>query len=928
MRAVRHAGGEHAVKHLLFVLAALIMALSALPARAQNVGSITGHVYDATGVPLQGVKVTATSDTQIGGPRNVYTDEEGFFRLVGLNPGRFTLRTDAPKLKTVVQENVRVTLGGTTDVDLILEVETEIEEVKVVERAPVVNVNRTAVGESFDADFLNELPLTSRDYQGAALLTPGVVDTSRTGNPNVRGGTFFNNNYQVDGFDTTDPVTHTFGQNFSFNAISALEVQTAGHGAENAAVAGGIINLNTKSGSNRFEFEVTADYEDQNMQFFRDARDLNRRQRFVQTSVNFGGPIVKDRIWYYVSIQGTNGVSQLPRDPVFNDHPPFSVLGLDGFAKVTWQLTPRNKLEIKGAISPAEFRNRLQSYLVEAEAEARSLQRSEFIGLQWHSLLRDNLFFVTRAGYQQVSFDQGPMLCLDDPDACAHTAGEVDVLTGIRRRNFTRQTRDHRKTFQLSGHIEYFKDTKRFGYHDVKLGWKFMSMTNPWATAVPGDAVFYNRGTEPFAREEICANDPKLSNGECRSGWLRSNVQGSTTSVFLQDAWKPTRYVMITPGVAVHTGSSENDRGTAVTEIFALTPHLSASWDATHDGKTVLRASFNGYADTGFLALARFTARGLYEKQCFWDADAKAYVGNCRAQGGNTGVTVGLPCGPDGTNPDGTSCRTPLRAPRVWEYTIGGEREVVTGIGLGVDVIYRRFINQWEDAETNANWNRGGTDLLRGANFKTGRSEFVFDLQTPDASHRRYRAVQLYAHKREGRAKFRLSYNWQRYEGTADEDFVTMFLDNPGQARYYYGPLMGDYRHDIRAQTTFQLRRWVSVGASYQFMSGGPYNRYFFDPIYGSFSALGTRRGYDSQGTINPDDDVPLRLPDLSMLNLQVRVNLKSVINQSVEIFGDLFNLLALRTPTGVIETDGPFFGRPAGRQLPTRLRMGMRYRW
>jgi len=101
-----------------------------------------------------------------------------------------------------------------------------------VQKRPLIDTTNPVVGETFDAEFLDQLPLAQRDYQGVATLVPGVVDSTGTGNPSIMGGAYFNNTYKVDGFDTTDPVTHTFGQNFSFNAMAAEQVQTAAFGVE------------------------------------------------------------------------------------------------------------------------------------------------------------------------------------------------------------------------------------------------------------------------------------------------------------------------------------------------------------------------------------------------------------------------------------------------------------------------------------------------------------------------------------------------------------------------------------------------------------------------------------------------------------------------------------------------------------------------
>jgi hypothetical protein len=161
-----------------------------------------------------------------------------------------------------------------------------------------------------------------------------------------------------------------------------------------------------------------------------------------------------------------------------------------------------------------------------------------------------------------------------------------------------------------------------------------------------------------------------------------------------------------------------------------------------------------------------------------------------------------------------------------------------------------------------------------------------------------------------------------------DSSFASFFLDNPGQNQYFYGPLADDSRHDVRAQASYQLTSWFSVGGSYAFFSGGPYNRFHFDPVYGSFSRFQAHRGNDSNGTLNPDDDQPLRLPDLSQLSLQVRANLEPLIKQRLEIWADALNLLALRTTTSVVQQDGPFFGQQTDRLQPMRVRLGLRYRF
>jgi hypothetical protein len=915
------------------LLHALVAALLVAPgaAFAQTVGTLVGHVYDQSGTPLKGVKVVLTSPTQIGGAKTTNTDAEGTFRFPALTPGFFTITVSAPKLKTLVQQNVKVLAVTTTEVDLVMEVESAEEQVRIVQKAPPVNTTDARVGENFDQDFVNNLPVSSRTFQGVAALTPGVSDGG-DGNPNIRGGARFNNNFTVDGFQTSDPVTHTFTENFTFIAMNQLQVRTASFGAEHSDTLGGGVNIVTKSGSNRFEGDAVFTYEDHNMRFFKDARDIGTH-RLMVAELALGGPILKDRLWFFASAQGVSNISTLPRDPILGAHPSFNVIGFTGTFKLTYQLGTRHKIEFNTRYEPGDFNNILQSPLVEPEAEARQYQATRFFGLEWHSILTDELVLSMRAGINQNNVNVEPQSCRWDRANCANVPGIIDIGSGILRQNYTSQSRTLRQTVQFAGAVEWFKETRRFGSHHLRFGGRAQFDRSESAETTPGDAIERVITTgmmepERVSREETCSTDPKNLNGVCNHNWLYSDIGARKFLVFLSEAWKPTRYLTLKPEVAMHITNSRNDKGKLVTDALAFTPHLSVAWDPTKDGRTVIRGSFNNYLDHGFLALASFTSRALFQKRCNWDPQAMAYIRDCTSEGGDSGTTVGLPCGPDGLNPDGTRCDTKLRLPRVWEYTIGAEREIVTGVTLGLDYIYRKFVHQWEDLETNAVWNRAGTGLERSGMWKTGRAQFIFDLETPDEARRVYHSVTVAARKREGVLKMLLSYTWTKYEGTDDSSIASLYLDNPGQSQFWYGPMSTDRRHDVRAQFTYMLTNYASLGVIYQYLSGGPYNRRYYDPTFQAFSAFRTRRGYDTRGTLSLDDDVPLRHADINSLDVQARMSLFPFIRQYVDIFFDLQNLLGLRTTTSVIEQDGPFFARPVGRMPPMNARLGLQYRF
>src|SRR4051812_26644289 len=227
----------------------VMVALAAAPALAQDgaSGTLVGSVVDETGHPRGGVRTSAASHTQIGGARGTRSGADGTFRLVGLSPGAFEVTAAAPRLKTVVHKGVAVGVTAPTSIDVVMEAESGVEEGAVVDRPPVVSTASAALKQVLDEEFVDNLP---SDFKlGAesviANAVPGVVQASlRTAR--VRGGGTSQTAILVEGFDMV-------GQRSTLKGMAAIEVSTAGYGAEYATVPGGVINMVTKSGSNRFE---------------------------------------------------------------------------------------------------------------------------------------------------------------------------------------------------------------------------------------------------------------------------------------------------------------------------------------------------------------------------------------------------------------------------------------------------------------------------------------------------------------------------------------------------------------------------------------------------------------------------------------------------------------------------------------------------
>jgi len=905
--------------------------LHSAPAAAQggDSGSIVGYVFDQTGAPIKGVKINADSPTQIGGTKVAYTNDEGFFRIVGLLPGTFQVSTTAPKLRTVIQKDVRVGLNAAAEINVVMEVQTQTEEIKVVEKAQIVSTTTANVKEVFDFDFLDSLPVFAPNTMLGMVVeaTPGANRNAPPGNAiRVAGAGQFQRRDKVEGFEMWGVVVPP-------SSMAAVEFQTAGYGADNADAAGGVINLTSKSGSNKFLFDVTGRFEDNNLRFFTDGTDVESRSFNYYLNPSFSGPIIKDRLWFYAN--GDVRTSIAERDRIFNstlgDPPPRTVLTARSSLKLTWQVTPRNKLSSFTSFNSDDIRQNGDVGRDEQDAFSTTQNRNVFSGVIWEALLSDTVFLRSQVGFQQRWQEIGPQRCFSDPEQCDDIPQiRQSTPRDLRFGNFDVHSQTVSRSVEVVNQIEWFLHSKVLGEHSLKARSRFFGELQEVAESTPGDGYIEFNGTTPARQFTFFANDPRLE--EARYGWFIRGTSALTTVHSVQDAMRLTRRLTFTPGLAFTTASAANVGKATAIDNRALTAHLSAAWDATHDGRTVVRGSFNQYVGVDALRMAAFQGGTRVSRNCPWDAQAGRFGDACTYGGGASGVTIGLSCGPTGLNPDGTSCKEELKLPKTWEYTAGAEREIVPGLGLGADLIYKLFTYPYKRGETNRIWTDSGYSLDPTGSFRDGTNRTVINQDTPADGRRRYLAVTSTVRKREGAFKIIGSYTWSRMEGNIfdGEGPAGDFGYNPARDQYYlYGLLQDDSRHGVRASFTWQATRWLTTGFLYNYRTGRTYQRKFRNEVENGFTDHRARIATDPGANINdPGDDRALRLPDVQDMSVQLRANLKPLTGIDLETFADILNVLALRTPTSVQQNDGPEWGQTTVRMEPMRMRVGFRYRY
>ncbi|HYY56814.1 MAG TPA: carboxypeptidase regulatory-like domain-containing protein [Pyrinomonadaceae bacterium] len=301
----------------LSFIALLIGAMSALAfAQSTTTGGVEVSVTDPNGAVVPSAAVSVRN-VETNKEETATTDSEGRARVVNLQPGVYSLTVTTSGFGVYTQERVVVEIGRSTPVDVGLQVGQATGTVDVTSEAPVINTSQQDFSTNINQTSINELPINGRRWSNFALLTPGAVPDGLFGLVSFRGISGLLNNNTVDGGDNNQAFFSEergrtrLNYSISQSAIREFQVNTSNYSAEYGRAAGGVVNAVTKSGTN--EFHGGAFF------YVRDERFNARQPQTFQTlpsgeiiglktednrkqfGGNIGGPIVKDRLFFFFS---------------------------------------------------------------------------------------------------------------------------------------------------------------------------------------------------------------------------------------------------------------------------------------------------------------------------------------------------------------------------------------------------------------------------------------------------------------------------------------------------------------------------------------------------------------------------------------------------------------------------------------------------
>jgi hypothetical protein len=924
----------------VFTLAALLLLIGVFVS-AQEFGDIKGAVKDSEGNPLPGVSVVLTG-AKIG-TMTVITGERGSFRFVSLPVANdYALKLELPGFKTTIREELVVSYGRDVILEFTMEMTTLEEQITVVGQTPVIDAKRTQVGVNVTEEMIMSLPTARNPWVIMQMLPGMLIDREDVGGNEAgqqssyygHGSPDGDSTWNLDGANITD--NSALGAAPAYLNISSYEEMQLNYGNNDVkAQTGGVqLNLVTKRGGNVYSGTFYLDVErnawqaDNVNQELKDigytAAGVNRVYLY---GANFGGPIIKDRAWFY----GSWGIQDI------------DALTLAGTSDKTWLASGYGKLDFQ--ITPSTRLNGFVQYD----------NKNKWGRTNWGATQQapETYWNQTGPGYLwKGQFEQMfGNLYLDAKYIFTNGGFNLQPVQGVRTKDGSGNymIREYYPSFYARGNIDdygtdrnqhYFSATGNLFLEDVLGGdheWKF-GFDYVVATTTTFD---YYEGNLCLAYE---GPDSSMPNGEWWTAWLLRdymiNYWFNRYSFYVQDTFSVGR-LAINLGIRYDQEASkvkDADIGAspwlpyympavAVDEIDpgiawkVWSPRISFSYDIFGTGKDVIKFSAAIYgSQSGNGLAAQINPIGWTEIDLLWqdaNEDGRVTANELWGYDWDTGELKD-PNDPDywiyssaSVNPADPTSVVPsnkydpdYNSPKLLEISASYEKELFTDFAARVEGFYKRLTRETWDwglfadgtYDSQDNYYFAGTDTkYTGYDYygRTSRPPYEYRTNYPNR-YETYIAGQFVVTKRlSNRWMLDASFTYSDWKQHTEGDYI-----DPMNVEYYDGGV-------VAPQSGGSGLTGIYVNSRWQFKLSGLYQLPYGINVSGVFMS---REGYVKRTDVrvyrpgigyaslygSPDGGGKFgdeRLPAFWVLNLRLEKVFMISDTSSVTVAADGFNI-------------------------------------
>ena len=293
------------------------ISVGAAAAQTSTGGSVRGYVKDEQDAIVRGVTLTATSP-DAPGSYSATSDDEGYYRLLELPPGTYTIRAERDGFSTWVRDGIGVRSGLNLSVLVVMKIGNRNETVEVKAESPLLESRSSTQTVNISGDLQRDVPLSGRrHWADSLLLAPGVVSSESSNNTQffyLHGSDFGSNTLQLDGADVAASVQGTPGYiGLSTEAIQDVQIKGGAVDASSPLGLGAALNVTTKSGTNDLRGAASVVFHPQRWNDNNVTGGTATTTSFTQPDLALGGPIVKDNWWFFGSyrrLSASTGVSR------------------------------------------------------------------------------------------------------------------------------------------------------------------------------------------------------------------------------------------------------------------------------------------------------------------------------------------------------------------------------------------------------------------------------------------------------------------------------------------------------------------------------------------------------------------------------------------------------------------------------------------
>jgi hypothetical protein len=918
---------------------------------ASSTGTIQGRVVDAQGAVLPGVTVTATSSAMLGAQTSV-TSENGNYRFPAVPPGTYILTYELPGFNSVKREGIQIALGFTANINVELGLATLQETVTVTGASPVIDTTATRVVQNFKVEELQSIP-NGRDMWSLLAVTPAVqmsridVGGNRAGTQTGYTAYGFNGQVRVliEGINTTEG-TGGAGFYFDYSSLEEVFLGTSGQSAEmpNPGVQSQFI---AKSGGNQFNGEYYLDWYNNSLQGSNIPDDYiqgtrwtpirehsNEITKYYDTAINTGGPIVRDKVWWFGTYRTQkNAVAQ----PNFNFDSTFDTKLWNAVAKGTYQANQNNKL-----IGYYQWGQKLQptrlpfgTAIYESAGPTFRQDSGSWVWKgEWNGTVSDKLYVEARVGSFGYYF---PTLANSDEDYFWRDSGTLEILGAHRNWQLDRERN------QYTGAMTYFLDSAR-GSHTIKVGGELLREQG-WVgfeQGVGGNIEHvYNNGTsnQVIFRIPTATDAGALKLG--KQGALTSRSALNVASLFLNDTWAAGR-MTLNAGVRYDRYSSflpeqEQLAGTVgpvtvaartfpKTSMFTwnlVAPRVGVVYDLSGDGRTVVKVNYGYFWHNPGVGLGDSANPNISTKNVTYRWND--LNGDRRWQSGEEGVELsrslegGLALDPD------------IQSPYTHEASFWLERQLADTLGVRAGFVYKTEDDLTDTIQPGRPFEAftapfttvdRGVDGLLGTADDSTLTFLGIPTATAGSSDGFVTNVDQYLRAKtfEVSMSKRYSNRWSASIGGAH----TWITDFPNAYR------LSPNNPGAEDVTTWNLKLTGSYDAAYgirispvlRHQSGSNYARTISIPSStGLITSNGSTTAYVEPMNANREDNI-------WVFDVRADKTISFTDRLRTRVFFDLFNITNSHSSETISRATGTGYQRPSAILAPRTARVGFRFLW